>query len=283
VYVADDEALGRRVALKILLGADDDARLLSEARAAGAIDHPNVARVLAVDTVDGVPLLAMELVLGRSLRAYVGDRGVSADTKVKWLVALGCALEAAHAGGIVHRDVKPENVIVGDDGVVKVLDFGLARVVPVIDRTAETRTAPSTPRPLARARVEAAKSAAGAAVTGTLPYMAPEQVKGGPVDAASDQWAWGVLAYELFTGERPWRNEHDQLGLVAQILSAEPAEMEGVARAVDACVRRCLAKRRVDRFPGMRAAVDALEAARREERAAERRSSLVGTLLSWWR
>lgn len=155
VYRALDTRLERKVALKILRpptetheGAgvssgdvsDGPSRLLREARAAAALDHPNAVSVFDVGEVDGIPYIAMELIEGRSLRTCMGDATVPMERRVRWLIEIAQALAAAHGRGLVHRDVKPENVMVRNDDVVKVLDFGIARRVRLeVDVAAEAR------------------------------------------------------------------------------------------------------------------------------------------------
>jgi eukaryotic-like serine/threonine-protein kinase len=145
VYRAHDSRLDRRVALKVLGGGvdrgqgDGDARLLREARAAAALDHPNAVSIFDVGEHEGATYIVMELVSGRTLREVVGDASVPVATRVTWLADVARALAAAHRRGLVHRDIKPENVMVRDDGVVKVLDFGIARrIAGQVDPSAPT-------------------------------------------------------------------------------------------------------------------------------------------------
>jgi serine/threonine protein kinase len=178
VYRARDDRLGRRVALKVLrldAGATPEARTLAsarlvrEARAAAALDHPNAVSIFDVGEHDGAPFIAMELVAGRSLRAAMGDASVTTQEKLQWLADVARALDAAHRAGIVHRDVKPENVMVRTDGIVKVLDFGIARrSATAVDPTASTQ-----------ASALHTVTAHGTLI-GTPEYMAPEQIKGDP-------------------------------------------------------------------------------------------------------
>ena len=271
VYRAHDTLLGRRVALKVLRrrgsatagglaagaaspkgdGEDSEgaARLMREARAAAALDHPNVVSIFDVGTADSTPYIAMELVNGKSLRAYIGKGGVPIDERVGWLVDVARALAAAHARGLVHRDVKPENVMIRDDGVVKVLDFGIAK------RHASQATADSDTEvaPLAI-------TARGVAM-GTPLYMAPEQLRQQPLDGRCDQFAWGVVAYELLAGTLPWGST-DALRLVSDILSIEPAPLDEIVRDVPAnvaaTIRRALSKDQSGRFASMDEVVRAL-------------------------
>jgi serine/threonine-protein kinase len=215
VYRARDTRLNRLIALKVLLPRDGEstgsdgislgARMLREAHAVAALEHPNVVAVYDVGEVawGGATLtyIAMELIQGVPLRAHVGDTSIPIGARVRWLVEVARALAAAHKAGIVHRDVKPENVMVRADGVAKVLDFGIAkRAVTPTDTTIRTETAQGV-------RI------------GTPYYMAPEHMRGEPIDARADEFAWGVMAYELLCGKRPWDDGGDSVQLVAQILS----------------------------------------------------------------
>jgi serine/threonine-protein kinase len=265
VYRAVDEVLGRAVALKVLHdsasaegASSGESKLLREARAAAALNHPNAVNVFDVGEGDGVAYIAMELLSGKSLRAYVGDASVPLARRLGWLVDAASALDAAHRSGLVHRDVKPDNVFVRDDGVVKVLDFGIARrVTSPVDPTAAT---------VAGASLGTVTNAGGATLGGRLAgtplYMAPEQMRGEEIDGAADQFSWAVTAYELLTGESPWDATRGSLQLVAQILSHRPdppsARNPEVSPAVDAAILRALSKSPADRFPSMADAVAAL-------------------------
>src|SRR5580704_2933328 len=241
VYRAHDPKLDRRVALKLIsapdAGAEANERLLREARAAAALDHPNAISIFDVGEADGAPYIVMELVPGRTLREAIGEATVPVATRVAWLTAAARALAAAHRRGLVHRDVKPENVMVRDDGVVKVLDFGIARrTAGAVDPSAPT-AGPALPT-LTREGVK----------VGTPHYMAPEHIRGDGLDGRADQFAWGVLAYELLAGRLPWRGAGDALAAVASILTDEPAagplDEAGVPPEVQAVVLRALSKRR---------------------------------------
>jgi serine/threonine protein kinase len=261
VYRARDDRLGRRVALKVLrldAGATPEARTLAsarlvrEARAAAALDHPNAVSIFDVGEHDGAPFIAMELVAGRSLRAAMGDASVTTQEKLQWLADVARALDAAHRAGIVHRDVKPENVMVRTDGIVKVLDFGIARrSATAVDPTASTQ-----------ASALHTVTAHGTLI-GTPEYMAPEQIKGDPIDGQADQFSWGVLSYELLSGKLPWRARADPLAVAASILTDDPAPLRRVAPdvspEVEAIVMRALEKRRGDRFASMHDVMLALE------------------------
>ena len=259
VYRARDPKLQRSVALKVLAfegltgpasqpESEGHARLLREARAVAALDHPNVVAVFDVGEVAGAPFIAMELVEGRSLRAFIGDTQVPAATRVSWLVAVAAGLQAAHERGLVHRDVKPENVMVRKDGVVKVLDFGIAR---------------RATSPLATDATALPTITGAGMVVGTVTYMAPEQLHGERLDGRADQFSWGVMAYELLGGARPWGGAQDAVAVVAAIVSKDAEPLRGVPEAMSRVVLRALSKKPEDRFPTMADAAAALEAASR--------------------
>jgi len=188
VYRAWDDRLGRRVALKLVgsgsdetLQDEDRSAMVVEAQLAARLRHPNVVTVYDVGDHQGSVFLTMELVPGMSLRTRLRRGPVAPGDALAWLSAIAAALKAAHLAGVLHRDVKPENVMLCDDGTVKLLDFGIAKR----DATAGMQT--MTGR-----------------IVGTPRYMAPEQIMGMPLDAACDQFAWGVVAYELLAGKQPW-------------------------------------------------------------------------------
>ena len=223
IYRAVDTVLGRRVALKVLADADRRgspaiARLLREARAAAALSHPNICSVFDVGEIEGQPFIAMELVEGTSLRLLLGDPATALELRLRWVHDLACALAAAHRAGIVHRDIKPDNVMVARDGRVRLLDFGVAKWDG------------------ARIELVDAPAAAGAfgtqegQVIGTSGYMAPEQLDGGLVDARTDQFAWGVVAHETISGEHPFEGlGFDPPPLLSELIPALPF---GVAAVV---------------------------------------------------
>jgi serine/threonine protein kinase len=251
VYRARDPKLERCVALKILRAdrVHEAPRLLREVRAAAQVLHPHIVRVFDVgEAEDGSPFLVMELLSGRSLRAAMAE-DASLEVRVRWLDELADALGAIHARGLVHRDVKPENVFVTDEGAIKLVDFGLARAMPVVDRTAVTQTL----RHEAPALVDARLTEAGM-VLGTPAYMAPEQMRGEPLDGRADQFAWGVVACEVLAGRRPWSAASDA-DLVAQVLSRPPTldcDESAVRAILHFTVTRALKVERAARFASLR-------------------------------
>ncbi len=195
VYKAEDTKLGRAVALKFLpeaLAADREAvkRFEREARAASALDHPNICTIYEIGEHEGKPFIAMQCLEGETLKHHIGAGPLPTEKVLGLSLQVAEALAAAHAKGIVHRDIKPANVFVTQQGQAKVLDFGLAKLLPRSDDVTASATL----------------TEAGAA-PGTLPYMAPEQLRGQPVDARTDIYALGCLLYEMAAGLRPFRAE----------------------------------------------------------------------------
>jgi TolB-like protein len=244
VYRARDARLGRDVAVKVLpeqLAHEPDRlrRFEQEARAAGALNHPNVLVVYDTGTHAGAPFLVLELLEGETLRERLRGGPLPPPKAVDYAVQIAHGLAAAHERGIVHRDLKPDNIFVTRDGHVKILDFGLAKLSPAaggVASDAPTRTSP------------------GAAL-GTAGYMAPEQVRGEEAGPAADVFALGVVLYEMLAGRRAFERETGVQTLNA-ILAEEPAPLasivRGVTPALDRIVRHCLEKQPQDRFQSAR-------------------------------
>jgi serine/threonine-protein kinase len=253
VFRAYDTRLEREVALKVLRASGEDeadAALLDEARSAAAINHGNVVLIFDVGRAAGLQYIAMELVAGPTLRAHIGNASVPIESRIQWIAQIASALAAAHDRGVLHRDVKPENVLVRGDGMVKVVDFGLARRAPAQRAPWLTPGAPSRDPQSGGNRKPVLVTSVG-----TPRYMSPEQLWGLPLDGRSDQFSWGVLAYELLSGTFPWRVDGD---VCAAIVSATPAPLLGVPPAIAAAVTRTLAKAEKDRFASMRELVGVL-------------------------
>lgn len=250
VFRAEDLRLRRLVALKVLRGAEDqEGRLLREARFASQLNHPNIAVVYDVDTVerDGQrrSFIAMEYVTGRTLSALLEERVPAVPEAVDIALQIADALAAAHARGVVHRDIKAGNVMVDGAGRVKVLDFGLAAFRPVVDAGSETWS------PIG---ADPTRSAPGS-VLGTLAYMSPEQALGRDVDARTDVFSLGVLLWELLAGRRPFEGTNT-IGVIDALLHAEPPSLTrlnpAVPRELEAVVLKMLAKDRELRLATMR-------------------------------
>jgi serine/threonine protein kinase len=241
VYRAEDEKLRRPVALKVLPDTSGNEerrqRFLREARSAAAITHPNVAVVYQVDEADGRIYIAMELVEGENLRARLERGRFDPQTARDLAVQIAHGLAAAHDKGIVHRDLKPENVMIAPVGVVKLLDFGLAKVG--VDRPASGKTE------AALARTETVVTSDEGRVMGTPEYMSPEQALGEPLDVRSDVFSLGIVMYEMFAGTRPFGGTTTGAILVAIARDVAPPLREKVPEvdeATEAVVMRCLEK-----------------------------------------
>ena len=260
VFAAYDPRLDRRVALKVLHAGDELAssgsatpeRLLREAQALAKLAHPNVVTVHDVGVVDGRLFVAMELVAGVTLREWCKHAERGWREILEKLLLAGRGLAAAHAVGLVHRDFKPDNVMVGDDGRVRVLDFGLARSAERVG---------VAPAPDDLARVEEHLTQAGA-ILGTPAYMAPEQFVGGTVDARTDQFALCVTIWELVYGQRPFRAS-TRILLGCAIVRSDPQEPpadHGAPSWLRPVLLRGLAKDPRDRYAGIEALLEAIEA-----------------------
>ena len=243
VYRAKDTRLGRHVALKVLTGniADDaerQARFAREARTLAALNHPGIVTIYSVEDVDGMALIAMEFVEGRSLSEQIPKGGFPLDRLLNIAVQLANAVAAAHKHDIVHRDLKPANVMLGAQDRVKVLDFGLAKLTEPVLGAAET------------ALPEKEITGEGR-ILGTVAYMSPEQAEGRPVDERSDVFSLGVMLYEMASGERPFKGD-TSLSLLSAILKDTPKALgelnPALPRELARYVRRCLAKDPDERY-----------------------------------
>jgi serine/threonine protein kinase/tetratricopeptide (TPR) repeat protein len=262
VWRARDSRLHRDVAIKVLpdaMGADDTARARfeREARAVAALSHPNILAIHDVGNDDGTAYAVMELLEGATLRERMQQAEVTPARALEWAHQIAQGLAAAHERGIVHRDLKPENVFVTRDAVVKILDFGLARVdEPRVRDTADgttviARTSPGT-------------------VMGTLGYLAPEQARGETADARSDIFSFGVVLYEMLAGKPAFLRPSKMDTLVA-ILREEPKPLADTGRSVpvevEEILRHCLEKAPDDRFRSARDLAFALRLAMRSSSA----------------
>lgn len=235
VFKAEDQRLGRIVAIKRVAGGEEDEasrrRLVREARAASALSHPNIVTVFAIEETAESTFIVMELLDGETLAAVIA-RGPLAAAHVRAVGAeVADALACAHANGLVHRDVKPANVVLTARGTAKVLDFGLAKAA-VADAVALAVTAPE-------------------AIAGTVPYMSPEQLRGAPLDGRSDVFALGCVLYEAATGQRPFP-ALDLATLVQQITTLDPVPPRALApdlpASLDAAIVCALSKDPAKRF-----------------------------------
>ena len=260
VYRARDPRLGRDVAIKVLpasYSADADRlrRFEQEARAAGILNHPNITAVYDVGEHGGAPYVVQELLEGETLRDRLSGGPIGHRRAIEYALQIAHGLAAAHEKGIVHRDLKPENLFVTPDGLVKILDFGLAKSV--------------SPAPAGQTSTDTSAATKSGIMLGTTGYMSPEQVRGGAVDHRSDIFSFGVILYEMLSGERPFQRQSDIETLMA-VLREEPPRLDRpgvlVAPELAEIVGHCLEKSPAERFQSARDIAFALRGADREER-----------------
>ncbi len=240
VYEGWDEALERRVAVKCLKGIRrsdriNRARFLQEARLLSKLDHPNICQIHDLVREDDHDYLILELIDGRSLRDRVKDRP-SHRAKLKIALQIARVLEAAHAEGVVHRDLKPDNVMITDDDHVKVLDFGIAHSMGSELGLADTEV----DRPSGdddEALANSVHTRLGA-VLGTPRYMSPEQARGDRVTPASDMYSFGIILHELFTGDSPYGDQPSRRELLVAVSDGQTRPVRGVSRQLADLVRR---------------------------------------------
>jgi TolB-like protein len=262
VYLAEDSTLGRKVALKVLPTAfttDPErlARFKREARAASALNHPCIITVHEIGSADGVNFIATEYVEGETLRQRLERGSLSLEEILNAGIHTAEALSVAHEAGIIHRDIKPENVMVRRDGYVKVLDFGLAKLLDTRAGDAMTSTVATEP----------------GRMMGTVAYMSPEQLHALDVDARTDIWSLGVVLFELVTGKRPFVAK-TSVGVISAILERDvpPVASDAfeVPEPLAAIIRRALEKEREQRYGSAREMLAELKAVRGDLEFAER-------------
>lgn len=245
VYRAKDSRLDREVAIKVLPEAlaRDKERILRferEAKVLASLNHPNIAAIYGFEEFEGKRFLVMELAEGETLAERLNRGPIPIRDALEFANGIAIALEAAHEKGIIHRDLKPANVKVTPDGMVKVLDFGLAKAMTCDTTGTDIANSPTITMEQTRPGI----------VLGTAAYMSPEQARGKPLDKRTDIWSFGVLLYECLTGRRPFEGQTTS-DLVAKILEREPdwsALPAGTPPLVQLLLRRCLAKDRNKRL-----------------------------------
>ena len=237
VYVAEDTKLSRKVALKVLpeemATGERLSRFEREAKAIAALNHPNIVTVFSVEEAEGVHFITMELVRGKTLSELLPKNGFALSKFFDIAIPLADAVAAAHQEGITHRDLKPDNVMVGEDGRVKVLDFGLAKPSGGFAATGGASELPTQ-----------AKTQEGA-IVGTLNYMSPEQAAGKTVDPRSDIFSLGIFFYEMLTGRRPFGGD-TPAEVLSSVMRETPRPVQelrdDVPRELAKIVQRCLVK-----------------------------------------
>ncbi len=218
VYLAEDRKLDRRVALKILppeFAEDEDKmnRFVREARSASALNHPNIITIYEIGETKGTHFIATEYIEGETLQTRLREQSLSLRSTLEIALQIASALDAAHRAGIVHRDIKPDNVMVRQDGIVKVLDFGIAKLTATKNSEVETE---GETRAQIRTRV--------GVIMGTVAYMSPEQARGQETDARTDIWSFGCVLYEMLTRQKPFQGE-TITDVLANIIHREPVSI----------------------------------------------------------
>ncbi len=243
VYRAFDTHLDRPVAIKILradatTSPERQRRFVQEAKAASALNHPNIIHIYDISSSGGTDFIAMEFVTGKTLHQLIGKNDLPLRVTLKYSIQIADALARAHSAGIVHRDLKPANIIIDEDGRVKLLDFGLAKLTEkTVDSEAATATMTTEDAPLTEE----------GSIVGTVAYMSPEQAEGREVDARSDIFSFGSVLYEMVTGRRPFEGA-TKMSTISAILQKEPPPPGGLAPNLPAelekIILRCLRKDR---------------------------------------
>ncbi len=280
VYRARDNRLGRSVALKLLppeftRDPDRKSRFLQEARAASAVNHPAIAQVYDVDESEQGLFIAMELVEGKTVKALIERRELDVLGALEIATQVAGGLQRAHEAGVVHRDVKPENVIVTPEGHAKILDFGLAKLLEPTPQGADGLSQMET----------LAKTQAGF-VLGTLRYMSPEQARGQAIDHRSDIFSVGVMLYEMVSGQLPFAGGSalDTLHAIAfEETRPVTALRPNLPASLQRVITRCLRKRPQDRYPDAKELVGDLKAVQREiESGVSTKVPLAARLQEQW-
>jgi len=266
VYKAVDTRLDRPVAIKVmpasaLASPDRQKRFLQEAKTASSLNHPNIVTIYEINTQegDGQPLqyIAMEFVQGETLDKLIGRKGLRVREALKYAVQIADALAAAHSAGIVHRDLKPGNIMITPQGLVKILDFGLAKLTGPLDPDAYAETV----------HAEAAPHTEEGTVLGTVAYMSPEQADGRKIDARSDIFSFGSVLYEMFSGKQAFPG-NSKLSMLSAVLHKDPLPVSQAVPDIhpdlERLISRCLRKEPERRWQTMADVKVALEELRDE-------------------
>jgi serine/threonine protein kinase/Tol biopolymer transport system component len=275
VYVARDEKINRDVAIKVLPAAfSEDAERLrrfeQEAQATGALNHPNILAVFDVGTHDGAPYVVSELLEGETLRERMSGAAVAQRKAIDYALQIAHGLAAAHEKGIIHRDLKPENLFITKDGRVKILDFGLAKLMGAADGSQSQTEVPTR-------RVDTEPGV----VMGTIGYMSLEQLRSKPADHRSDIFSFGAILYEMLSGRRAFRGE-STADTMSAILREDPPDLsetnKNIAPALERVVNHCLEKNPEERFHSSRDLAFAIEALSGSSRLSDSTRTVLATL-----
>ena len=241
VFLAEDTRLDRKVALKILPekfieNAERMRRFVQEAKATSALNHPNIITLHEISEIDNIHFIVTEFIEGKTLNERLEKKSFSVDVALEIGIQIASALQAAHSVCIVHRDIKPENIMIRPDGLVKILDFGIAKLIEKKTEALEAEAANTT----------LAQTAFGM-IIGTAPYMSPEQARGQQTDARTDLWSFGVVLYEMLAGKVPFKGETINHTIVA-ILEKEPLQLENMPDELQRIVHKALTKDKEMRY-----------------------------------
>jgi Tol biopolymer transport system component/predicted Ser/Thr protein kinase len=255
VYKARDTLLDRVLAIKVLrsdiANTTRERRFFQEAKTASSLNHPNIVTIYEIFHVADAPCIAMEYIDGATLERHLATGPADLRKGLEWAVSIADALSKAHQAGIVHRDVKPTNIMITTSGLVKILDFGLAKMMEVSDSSGPGERLTQDGR-----------------IVGTPPYLSPEQARAEKVDARSDIFSLGAVLYEMFTGKRPFERETN-VDMLSAVVRDQPKRARSIVKdlppALDQLIMRCLEKKVERRYQRMQDVKDALEAVRQSD------------------
>ncbi len=255
VYAAYDAQLERTVALKLLKQSDDREKLRrfrQEAKAVSALNHPNILTVYDFGQYENYHFIVTELIEGKTLRARISEGNLSTEEILDVAVQIGNALAAAHRAKVIHRDIKPENIMLLPDGYVKVLDFGLAKLVGLNDELTNDSDASTASLIQTKAGM----------IIGTVNYMSPEQLRGQELDERTDIWSLGIVLFEMLSGKQPFRGESVSDVIAAVLERTLPPLAENVSPEIEELITRALEKEKQKRYENAQEFVAALKNAR---------------------
>ena len=266
VYLAEDTKLDRKVALKILPSdfAEDTNRMkrfVREAKSASALNHPNIITIYEINEYGGTHFIATEFIDGKTLTDYKNGNSLDLGSMLEIAIQVASALDEAHSAGIVHRDIKPENVMIRKDGIVKVLDFGLAK--PSITGAVATGSAGSDDATQIQFHTQPGL------IIGTPNYMSPEQARGKDLDHRTDIFSFGVLLYEMFSGNQPFDGETVS-DIIAAVLTRKPRRLRSLPAELEAVILKALQKDRGKRYQDAKTLLHYLKEVKRELEMHER-------------